>query len=275
MTMPDRAPNPDPWAPPTDYPSPDFRGPISPFPRQANNGLGVASLTTGIIGIVLGFVPFLFWLSGILGALALIFGLIGHSRARKGLATNKGMALAGTILGGLAVLLAIVGLVLTVVFVRHAADRARDENRRWGMPTAAPSTPVAHKPLRFGAARKYEDGVTVTVAKPAQYKLDSYSVGHEKGNLAVQVKVTIVNGSKKTIDITSALPTVRDANGAAVGNIFDGNSATKPFSGKLLPGKQAVSQFTYSVSRDGAKELQLEVGPDGDHEDGIWIGSAR
>ncbi|UQA95357.1 DUF4190 domain-containing protein [Streptomyces halobius] len=273
----EHTPGPDPWAPPADVPAPGFPAPFPPAPQQASNGLGIASLVTGIVGVVLGFIPFLFWLSGVLGLLALIFGLVGHSRARKGLATNKAMPLVGTVLGGLTVVLAIIGLILTVVFVKHAADKVKEKeaDRERTIASPAPSEPVAEKPLRFGETRKYADGVTVTVAKPVPYQPGSVAVGHEEGNLAIQVKVTIVNGSKKTIDITSALPTVRDANGASAGNIFDGDSATKPFSGKLLPGKKAVSQFAHSVSPDGAKELQLEVGPDNEHEDGIWIGAAR
>ncbi|WP_407287080.1 DUF4190 domain-containing protein [Streptomyces sp. BP-8] len=280
MTMPENTPGPDPWAPPAEdqpHDRPPFAYPamVPPAPGQTGNGLGVAALTTGIIGTVLGFIPFLFWLSGILGVLALIFGLVGHSRARKGLATHKGMALAGAVLGGLTMVLAVVGLFLTVLFVKNAVDDARAKNREWHGPTAAPSDPGADRPLRFGRPRRYEDGVTITVGKPEPYRPDSVAVGHEKGDLAVRLKVTIVNGGKKPIDITSALPSVRDADGAPAGNIFDGNGATKPFSGTLLPGKRAVSQFSYSVSPGGAKELQLEVSPDGRHEDAIWTGPAR
>ncbi|MGI5170323.1 DUF4190 domain-containing protein [Spirillospora sp. CA-253888] len=124
-----------PWGPPS--------GPRGPFPppRQAGNGngLGVAALVLGVVGVVLGLVPFLFWLSGTFGVLALVFGLIGHSRAGKGQATNKGMALAGNILGGLALVLAIIGVVLTVMFV-EAVNRSDDSFPvRRGVPSAVPS----------------------------------------------------------------------------------------------------------------------------------------
>jgi hypothetical protein len=280
MTMPEHTPDPNPWAPPAedqphDRPPLAYPAMVPPAPGQVGNGLGVAALTTGLIGTVLGFLPFLFWLSGILGVLALIFGLVGHSRARKGLATHKGMALAGAVLGGLTMVLAVVGLFLTVWFVKNAVDDARAKIRERHTATAAPSDPGAQRPLRFGQARTYDDGVTVTVGRPERYRPDGFAVGHEKGDLAVQLEVTIVNGGKKPIDITGALPSVRDADGVSAGNIFDGNGATKPFSGTLLPGKRAVSRFSYSVSPGGAKEVQLEVSPDGRHEDAIWAGPAR
>jgi hypothetical protein len=70
-------------------------GPMGP-PR---NGLGIAALTLALIGVVL------FWtmLVGIvLGALAVIFGIVGYSRAKRGQATNGTMAIVGAVIGGLA-----------------------------------------------------------------------------------------------------------------------------------------------------------------------------
>ncbi|MEU6486444.1 DUF4190 domain-containing protein [Streptomyces sp. NPDC046887] len=65
-----------------------------------SNGMGVAALVLGIIGVVL----FCAWgLGVILGILALIFGLIGRRKARRGEADNGGMALAGVILGSVAI----------------------------------------------------------------------------------------------------------------------------------------------------------------------------
>jgi hypothetical protein len=68
---------------------------------QQGNGLAIAGLVCGIVGI--------FVLNIILGPLALIFGGIGLSRANKG-AKFKGMAIAAIILGAIDVILFIVAL---------------------------------------------------------------------------------------------------------------------------------------------------------------------
>ncbi|MCX4822657.1 DUF4190 domain-containing protein [Streptomyces sp. NBC_01142] len=289
MTMPPNAPGQPPqWSPPPSYPG----APYSPVP-QARNGLGIAAMVTGIVGAVFGIIPFLFWLAGILGILALIFGLIGHGRARKGEATNKGMALTGIILGGLSIVLAIVWLVVVVLAVKDVADDIKKEvDKQEVTSSAAEETAPSDgsnpfddsgdsgsdsvEPLKFGETHAYEDGVKVTIAKPASYKPDEFAIGHKDGNVAVQLKITIVNGSDRTIDIGTALPTAKDANGAESEGIFDGKQATRPFSGKLLPGKQAVSQFAFSVPADAAKELQVEFGPEVlEYEDAIWTGPAK
>ncbi|MFJ1900818.1 DUF4190 domain-containing protein [Streptomyces sp. NPDC088115] len=74
---------------------------------QPANGLGIASMVLGIIAVA-GFC--LYGLGIILGILALIFGLIGRGRARRGEADNGGVALAGIILGS-------IGIVVSAVFL--------------------------------------------------------------------------------------------------------------------------------------------------------------
>ncbi|MGW3403036.1 DUF4190 domain-containing protein, partial [Streptomyces zhihengii] len=89
---------------------------------QPRNGLGTAGLVLGIIGLVVAVIPLLFWLGGFLGLLALIFGLVGLGRAKRAQATNKGIALAGTILGGVAIAAGIAMGVVTVLAVDKAVD---------------------------------------------------------------------------------------------------------------------------------------------------------
>jgi len=80
----------------------------SPTP---SNGMGVTGLVTGIIGACLAWVPVLGFLLGVLGV---VFGGIGWFYATQGRATNKGMAVAGVVLGIFAVvfwpLLLVVGV---------------------------------------------------------------------------------------------------------------------------------------------------------------------
>lgn len=72
------------------YGAPQYGGAVGP---PARNGFGVASLVLGILAIFpldLLFVP---------GILAVIFGILGRRRAKRGEATNGGVALAGAICG--------------------------------------------------------------------------------------------------------------------------------------------------------------------------------
>ncbi|MGW2637887.1 DUF4190 domain-containing protein, partial [Streptomyces sp. NPDC001348] len=76
-----------------------------------SNGMGTAALSLGILAAVC------FWLwplAIVLGILAVIFGVIGRGKARRGEATNGGQALAGVICGVAGIVL---GLLETVLFI--------------------------------------------------------------------------------------------------------------------------------------------------------------
>jgi hypothetical protein len=79
-----------------------------PPPTGPRNGLGIAALLIAIIA--------LFTLVGgvVLGIVAIVLGFVGLGRARRGEATNGGVAVAGIILGLLSIIEAIVVIGLAV-----------------------------------------------------------------------------------------------------------------------------------------------------------------
>lgn len=85
------------------------------YPAQTapKNGLGIASLVVAIIGLLSVFGGL------VLGIVAVILGVIGRGRAKRGEATNGGVAIAGIVLGVLGVIVSIVAIALTVMFARE------------------------------------------------------------------------------------------------------------------------------------------------------------
>ncbi len=76
-----------------------------------SNGMGTASLVLGIISAV----GFLAWpLALVLGVLAIIFGALGRGKAKRGEATNPGVALAGLICGATGIVL-VLGLFAVII----------------------------------------------------------------------------------------------------------------------------------------------------------------
>jgi hypothetical protein len=61
------------------------------------NGLGVAALCCGLVGILMGLIPIMFLASGTLGILAVVFGFIGLLPAQRKEASNRGVAIAGLV----------------------------------------------------------------------------------------------------------------------------------------------------------------------------------
>jgi MFS family permease len=85
--------------------------------QRQRNGLGTASLVLGILAIIFGF---LFAPLGIvLGVLAIVFAVIGMRRAKRGEASNRGIAISGLVTG-------IVGLVIGVIIIAFLASHSQD-----------------------------------------------------------------------------------------------------------------------------------------------------
>src|SRR3954463_8737580 len=132
---------------PGSYPPPPpqpYSG-YAPPPVAPKNGLGIAALVVAIIGLV-----FCWTVVGgvILGVGAVIIGFVSRGRVKRGEATNGGVAIAGIVLGFLAIIVALVFIPIWIgVFnevggtdyvdclskagndadaVQHCADQFRD-----------------------------------------------------------------------------------------------------------------------------------------------------
>ena len=92
---------------PGGYPPPPqqpYYGGYQPQPTGPKNGLGIAALVIAILGLV-----FCWTVIGgvVLGVVAVIIGILGRGRAKRGQATNGGVAIAGVVLGVLAVIVSL------------------------------------------------------------------------------------------------------------------------------------------------------------------------
>jgi hypothetical protein len=84
----------EPWQQP-------YLGFTSPAPARTN-GLGIASLVSGIVALILSVVPFVGFSFGIF---ALAAGLVARNRFKRGEAGNHGITIAGVVLGILAIII--------------------------------------------------------------------------------------------------------------------------------------------------------------------------
>jgi len=90
-------------------PPPSYYGGPQP-PMAPKNGFGVTSLVLAVVGLLsvaTVFAPIA------LGISAVVVGFVGHGRAKRGTANNGGVAIAGIVLGGLAV---VVGLAFIAIW---------------------------------------------------------------------------------------------------------------------------------------------------------------
>ena len=78
---------------------------------QSGNGLGIAAGVCGIVAVVLCWIPFVDYVSVVLGALAIVFGALGirHANTHGG---GKGMAITGLVTGNVALVISVLFLAI-------------------------------------------------------------------------------------------------------------------------------------------------------------------
>jgi hypothetical protein len=111
--MSNQPPPPQGWQQPPTAPGPPPYGYVQQPPQPAKGRVfAITALVLGIVGSCFGLIPILGVVALPLGIVGLVFGILAISGARKGVRPGKGMAIAGTVLSVLAVVLAIIGFAI-------------------------------------------------------------------------------------------------------------------------------------------------------------------
>jgi len=115
-------------------------GQTAPFPggQRPSSGLAIAALVVGVISFVLAWIPVVNIVSILGGIAAVILGVVALRKANRGVAGGKGMAIAGTVLGGISLVLSIIVNVFLGVAIDDAINSAES-----AAPALAPSVQPA------------------------------------------------------------------------------------------------------------------------------------
>lgn len=217
--------------------------PVWPGGPRPGNGLGTAGFVLGVIAALLSWTFVLSFVVLPLAVLALIFGIIGASRARAGRATNRTAALSGLWTGAGSLAIAVPHLVLFVVLVAQSVE----------VESEAGSAYLAGA----GDTVVYEDGLSAVIDAPA---------GSADGSF-VTVTALVTNDGDDDVELNDP-GMAAYADGA---QIDDGLvRTTGPSPGDLEPGETEAVGFTVAVP-EGTTELGVDFRPSGDHEASYWV----
>jgi hypothetical protein len=162
----------------TPYQTPGWGSDSGPNPKQATNGLAVASLVLGIL-----------WLCWLGSVLAVIFGHVALAQIKKTGAAGRGLAIAGLVLGYAGVGSALLVGVLTL---GTGEDTTTSQGRSAKTGDGA-GTPSAQRAQESGIGTPIRDGkfeFTVTKTSTASQVGNSFSNKKAQGEyVLVNVKV--------------------------------------------------------------------------------------
>ncbi|MGH3939081.1 MAG: DUF4190 domain-containing protein [Pseudonocardiaceae bacterium] len=167
--------------------------PVYPPQQSPKNGLGTAGFVLGLLAALFALIPIIGVIAWPMAILGLIFGVLGISRARHGVATNKGLAIAGTTL-------AAVGLLICIAWVAALTDTAEnastDSNRSSAAAAAldSPGDPSGDSTLPFGQIWTSDNGNTIVTGTPTVGTSDSPM---QSGESVIRVAVTLTNNGQE------------------------------------------------------------------------------
>ncbi|WP_424214036.1 DUF4352 domain-containing protein [Streptomyces sp. BI20] len=269
-----------PWGGPPPAGTPFAYPPMAQPPKS--NGLALAALIVGIIGLLLALTPFVFMIGAVLALVALGLGIAAIVQAGKG-APRKAMAIVGTVLGGVGLVGTIGGMLLTGLVVGTSDKWSVGQTERsdvygdgsedgstdeYGDDSESDSAEVTA--LKIGEAMSYDNGVSVTLSDLKRFETERNPYDKNPPEDTVRVTVVVKNDSKTAVKLDSALAQARDDKGEEAPRFYYDPDA--PFKGTLLPGKSATATYCFGVKKS-ATSLQIELTPEiVEYEDGIWDG---
>lgn len=125
----------------------------------------------------------------------------------------------------------------------------------------------------FGQTVTYDDGISVTISKPAAFKPSEYAAGTEGFSKFVIFTITILNKSGKTFDpgLTSESVMSGDVEGS---EIFDSehNLGGSP-STKILNGRKVTYKVAFGVRNPA--DLVMEFAPSWEHDSAMFTSTGK
>lgn len=203
------------------------------YQPQPRNGFGITALVLALIGAVFALIPLTGFVALILGGLALLFGIMGFVRARKGVATNKVMSAISAVLGALVAIAGIWGMTIVVGAVNQFdkdMERISDDLERSGV--SAPPVPGVLGGHDESAMRD----VTVSACKTStQY-----------GTTTAEATVTITNNTDRAHSYWTTIA-VDDTTGKRLGEIHAIASEIQPGQSTTKTGMEASTMLNELV----------------------------
>jgi len=180
--------------------------PSAPTPRRGN-GFGLAALILGIVALLGAAFPFVNILSTILAVVGIILGIIGLTR--KGAA--KGTSIAGTIISGVAIIVAIVaGIVLSLGLA--ALNSALETPGPVESTSAATDTPVNDD------LKQVPDGGVGSFANPVPIGVPVTFTIKDVDTWVVTVQSSTLNANDLVAAADPTNPTTKDGSQFALVN---------------------------------------------------------
>ncbi|WP_319463587.1 DUF4352 domain-containing protein [Micromonospora sp. RTP1Z1] len=120
----------------------------------------------------------------------------------------------------------------------------------------------------------FKDGLAISTKAPKKFTPAATAAGHQRGNTAVLVEVTISNGSKEPVDLALVTATAAfGAEGTQAESVIDVAKGITGFEGTLAPGQKRTTKLAFSAATKDTSKIALTVSPSFDGSTALFEGS--
>ncbi len=209
--------------------------------KKPTSGLAVTGLVLGIIAVFSAFVPLLNLLSFPFVLLAIIFGIIGLVQTMKGAKAGKGLAIAGLVLGVLA-------LLVTAAMYSGGSSQGASADA-----AAGASAPAAEQTQGSAGGASDAAGSADAAAEAQQNEPASDYAG---APVAV-VTYTFTNNSEKATSFAVALRPQAFQDGVELNTAIGSDWDSEKYMKDVKPGSSSTVEIGYNL--EGESDVTVEV----------------
>ncbi|GAA3046835.1 hypothetical protein GCM10020229_67690 [Kitasatospora albolonga] len=274
-----------------------------PMPPAPRNGLGVSAMVLGIVGTVMALTYVLFWVAWLPALVGLVLGVVAMGQVRKGVATNRGTALAGVVLGVSGLLLSAAGGGFFAWQVHEARQEVKatenaarerieaqekqrqadlekrraeieEQRKRTEAEQERKAAEERSRHLAFGQSYTTPDGLRFTVEKPGPFSPDEFAQGIAKGDKVVEVVITVTNttGEQRTMQFNYLKLT--DGVGGRAETVVDGSGRHQPLGRSVPAGQTMTGREAFAVPPGATDKVEVSFDYDLTNRRTIyWTGS--
>lgn len=235
----------------------------------SKNIWGILALIGGIVGVLGAFV---FGGGALFGIAAIVFGFLGLSAIKKGLANNKGFNITGIVLGGVSILISIAVVIFTILGLGALA--------KWGEEQASQSQSAAPADPSQGAGQdpaENNDGEDAAPAQAGEVEIGTdvtaainvrsgtageYASGAEStnGEIAI-VTMTVKNDSSSDVKMTLTNLTATDGGSKEYDDVFDSGNykGSLAFTDPVPAGGETTYELAFGVPKAEIDGMHLKL----------------
>ncbi|WP_426936260.1 DUF4352 domain-containing protein [Brevibacterium sp. LE-L] len=232
----------------------------------SKNIWGILALIGGIVGVLGAFV---FGGGALFGIAAIVFGFLGLSAIKKGLANNKGFNITGIVLGGVSILISIAVVIFTILglgILGKAIDEAASSSAPADPSQGAGQDPAENNDGEDAApaqAGEVEIGTDVTAAINVRSgTAGEYASGAEStnGEIAI-VTMTVKNDSSSDVKMTLTNLTATDGGSKEYDDVFDSGNykGSLAFTDPVPAGGETTYELAFGVPKAEIDGMHLKL----------------